>query len=84
MVAIALFVGACATRTVYNTLYTLESTGQIKTNDVPKVSQDYDRFQIGMRTAIVAAQYNPTNLAPAEVTRLAEIVLHSILKAKAR
>jgi len=100
LVGIALFLGACTTtkRTVHNTLYSVESSttaaydtylygvirGNFKTNDVPVVSQNYDRFQIGMRVAIVAAQYNMTNLAPHDVIHLAEVVVHSILEAKAR
>ncbi len=88
----------CATKGAYNTLYSVEKTttaaydgflaavveGKAKTNDVPKVSADFDQFQIGMRVAVVAAQMDKNSLAPSNVVQLAQIVLHSILEAKAR
>ncbi len=88
----------CATKGAYNTLYSTERTtmaaydgylaavveGKAKTNGVPKVSADYDQFQIGMRVAIEAAQMDKTQLTPSNVLHLAEVVLHSILEAKAR
>ncbi len=95
-IAIA-FLG-CATKGAYNTLYSVEKTttaaydgflaavveGTAKTNAVPQVSADFDRFQIGMRVAVVAAQMDKNSLAPSNVVHLSEIVLHSILEAKAR
>jgi hypothetical protein len=100
LLSLFLFVEACATheRAAYNTLYGLEESvtsaydsylygvirGQFKTNDVPVVSQNYDRFQIGMRVAVVAAQVNPTNVIPHDVIQLGNIVLHSIAEAKNR
>ncbi len=88
----------CATKGAYNTLYSVEKTttaaydgylaavieGKAKTNGVPQVSADFDRFQIGMRVAVVAAQMDKNTIAPSNVVQLAGIVLHSILEAKAR
>jgi len=100
LLAFALFAGACASkeRVIFNTLYSVEHTttaaydgflygvvrGQIPTNNVPVVSQDYDRFQIGMKAAIEVAQYDVSAPASTEVVRLSNIVLKSILEAKAR
>lgn len=100
MAALLIFVGACVSteKAAYKTLYGLEHSvtaaydgylygvirGQIATNDVPVVSRNYDQFQIGMRAAIQVAQYDLTKLAPTDVTHLGNVVLHSILEAKAR
>ena len=100
VIATALFLGACASkqRAVFNTLYSVEHStmaaydtyaygvirGQWPTNGLPKVSQDYDRFQIGMRAAVEVAQYDYSAIAPSNVVQLANVVLHSILEAKAR
>ncbi len=83
-------------KTAYNTLYSLEVSttaayqgyltevvqGKVPTNNVPKVSGAYNKFQIGIDTAATAAQFNWTNLAPAEVVGLAGQVLNAILEAK--
>ena len=85
-------------KTAYNTLYSLELTttasyqgyltsvvkGTIPTNNVPKVSAVYNKFQLGMTEAVTVAQFNWTNLAPATVVGLASDVLNAILEAKGK
>lgn len=100
LVGIALLLGACTSpqRTAYTTLYTLEHSttaaydtyiygvirGQFKTNDVPIVSQNYDRFQIRMRGAVELAQFNYEAIATSNVVHLGSVVVKSIIEAKAR
>lgn len=81
---------------VYNSLYSIEQSttsaydayldlviaGKAKQSGVPSVSQAYNRFQVGMQTAITAAQFNWQAPAPADVTALATQVLNAILVAK--
>ncbi len=83
-------------KTDYNTLYSLEAstgaayhgyltevvTGKVSTNDVPKVSGAYNKFQIGINTAAEAVQFNWSNAAPAAVIGLAGQVLNAIIEAK--
>lgn len=83
-------------RVVHNTLYSLEVStttahdafldqvvkGQVKTNGVPAVANAYNQFQGHMRLAIVAAQFNWTNPAPAELTAFGQAVIDAIKAAK--
>lgn len=71
-----------STTAAYDGFISLVIDGKVKTNGVPAVSQSFNRFQIGMQTAISTAQFNYTNLAPNEVIALANEVLTAILKAK--
>lgn len=81
----------------YNTLYSVEKSttaaydgyldlvikGEVKKDGVPSVSQAFNRFQVGMQTALTAAQYNYNAPASQTVTDLAAAVLNAILTAKA-
>ncbi len=83
-------------KTAYNTLYSLEVstgaayrgyltevvTGKVTTNNVPRVSGAYNKFQIGVNTAAEAVQFNWSNAAPAAVIGLAGEVLNAIIEAK--
>lgn len=62
----------------YNTLYSVEKvtqgayksylglavSGKVATNDVPKVSQAYNKFQVSMVVALDSVQFNTNALAP--------------------
>jgi hypothetical protein len=83
-------------RLVFNTLATTGMTvnaayaayldtvvkGQTTTNAVPKVSQLYNDFQKSYALALSAAQFNPTNIAPADLVTLANQVVDLINTAK--
>ncbi len=83
-------------KNAYNTLYSLEVStgaayhgyltevvkGKVSTNNVPKVSGAYNKFQIGVNAAAEAVQFNWSNAAPAAVIGLAGEVLNAIIEAK--
>lgn len=76
-------VGATA-NSAYSAYLDLVVKGSVKTNDVPKVSAAYNTFEMAFAAAISAAQFNPTNPAPANVTDLANNLLSAISAAKGK
>ena len=100
LAAMLIFVGACVStqKAAYTTLYSLENSvtasydsylalvvkGKIATNDVPRLSKEYDQFQSGMKSAVELAQFDWTKLAPTDVVHLGNVVLHSVAEIKAR
>lgn len=82
----AAFIGCAVTlsRSSFNTLATIGNTAnsayaaytslvvthQVATNAVPQVARAYDDFQAGFGVAVSAAQFNLTNISPANVLDL--------------
>lgn len=88
IVGLVLLVCSCTapTRTVYNTLYSVEATttaavdsyyswtvtqyqkgNYAATNDTPKVSKAFDKFQSGFLVAIAKVNWQSNTVAPFEV-----------------
>lgn len=94
----ALLVGCSTTarRALHNTLYSVNVTttaaytgyielvmaGQLKTNSVPKVSQQYSAFQRTFNLAVEQAQFQTNALASVEVLNLSTAVINQIETAK--
>lgn len=71
-----------STTATYNGFLTEVVKGKAPTNDVPKISAAYNKFQVGIDNAAKLVQYDWTNLAPSSVIGLANDVLNGILEAK--
>lgn len=99
VLAVAFLIGcASQSRTVYNTLATVESTttgaydtyvtgvikGYWKTNDVPRVSKDYNAFKLVWAGAVALAQWNTNAPATLPVTDASAVVLADIITAKGK
>lgn len=98
-IALAVLVVGCATagRTYYNTLASIQVAttgafngyidlvvkGQVKTNDVPLISRDYNLFQTVWGGAVAVAQFQTNAIAPSAVTDAAAVVVNDITAAKA-
>lgn len=81
-----------AQRQAFNTVWTLASTvneswkaycdlviaGQLPTNNVPKVAETYNNFQLALKAASVGVMLN-TNAPPSpELTRAADVFLNAV------
>lgn len=79
-------------RAAYNTLATVQTVtvgaydgyvseiiaGRIKTNDLPRVSRQFNVFQAAFLVALDAVEYNTNALAPANLTTLSTDLLNLI------
>ena len=92
-----LLVGCMSTsRTIYNTLASVEATttgayggylnlvvqGKLPTNSVPAISKDYNIFQATWTAAVMIAQWNTNAVAPQPVLDASAKVLTGINIAK--
>lgn len=95
--AVAFLIGCVnPSRTVYNTLASVEATttaafstyldmvvqGQVRTNEVPVVSRDYNAFKVVWAGAVAIAQWNTNAPATLPVTDASAKVLSDIVNAK--
>lgn len=95
--ALVLIVGCVSqSRVTYNTLAAVQVTtsgafnsyldlvvkGQVKTNSVPLISADYNRFQLVWNAAVSVAQWNTNAVASSTVTDASAIVINNIVSAK--
>lgn len=90
------FMIGCAGNVVYKTINSVELatnaavggyfdlvvSGQVRTNEVPKVTKAYDQFQIAIRKAIDAAQFNKNAPATPELIAQSTEILNTIAKEK--
>lgn len=97
VIAVAFLIGCAGqSRVTYNTLASVESattgafdsylalvvSGQVRTNDVPVVSRDYNLFKISWSAAVALAQWNTNAIAIPQVTDASATVLADIVNAK--
>lgn len=98
VIAVAAFLIGCASqsRVTYNTLATVEAAttgafqsyltlvvqGKVRTNDVPRVSMDYNVFKLTWMDAIAVAQWNTNAPATVQVNTASAQVLTDIIDAK--
>ena len=93
-ISLALHLGCTTSqqRVTFNTLYSIEQgttsaldgydslviQGKISTNDVPKVSAAYNKFQTAFLVALDAARYNTNAIAPPSLVVESEDVVNLI------
>src|ERR1035437_7376937 len=73
-----------ATTGAYNGYLDLVIKGQVKTNDVPLISRDYNLFQTVWGSAVSVAQFNTNAIAPSTVTDASAKLVNDITSAKAK